>query len=168
MPLHNLHRRSFLKGHNPKLKSVAIFPPWSLPQTEFIEACIRCDDCRNACPEKLIKKGDGGFPEIDFTQGECTFCGKCLLACQSGAFIQQKKYHATQAWPEKHANVLAKCLSLNAIMCRSCADYCDANAIQFQIKLRGVAEPIIATEKCTACGACIHACPNQSIEIINQ
>ena len=158
-------RRAFFKVNNPKLTPLAIFPPWSLSQAEFIDACERCDLCRQACPEKIIYRGDGGFPQLDFSQGECTFCGKCLLSCQSGAFTQQKKYRASKAWPEKQAHVLSKCLSLNAIMCRSCADYCEASAIQFQIKLGGIAKPIINTDKCTACGACIHACPNQSIEI---
>jgi ferredoxin-type protein NapF len=164
---HNSHRRAFFTGYTPQFNQLAIFPPWSLAQDQFIETCEACDRCRKACPEKIIYKGKGGFPEVDFTQGECTFCGKCLLSCQSSAFIQQKKYRATEAWPEKHAHILATCLSLNAIMCRSCADYCEADAIQFQLKLKGVAKPIISTDKCTACGACIHACPNHSIEIVN-
>ena len=164
----NVHRRALLIGDNPKRVKSAIFPPWSLPQVEFIDVCERCDLCRDACPEGIIYKGKGGFPEVNFSQAECTFCGKCLLACQSNAFIQQKKYRATQAWPNKQASILSKCLSLNAIVCRSCADYCDADAIQFQLKLGGIAVPKIAIDKCTACGACVHACPNQSIEITDE
>jgi len=168
MAIHNSHRRRFLRGHHTSFNTSVTFPPWSLAQAEFIETCTRCDLCRDACPETIICIGEGGFPEVDFTQGECTFCGKCLLSCQSNAFLQQEKYRATEAWPKRHAHILAKCLSMNAIMCRSCADYCEADAIKFQIKLRGISKPLIATDKCTACGACIHACPNQSIEIVNQ
>ena len=49
-------------------------PPWSQSEDRFTERCTRCDDCVKVCPNHLIRRGDGGFPVLDFTQAACTFC----------------------------------------------------------------------------------------------
>lgn len=160
----DLHRRAFLRGRSPKFNKAAIHPPWSLPFADFIDACERCDDCAIACPEGIIIKGDGAYPEVDFSRGECTFCGKCAESCEANAFASDDPRNASSAWGLV-AKILPNCLSMNQVMCRACGDHCDVGAIRFQLKLGGNAEPLIDDELCTGCGACLYVCPNKSIEI---
>ena len=162
----NLQRRAFLRGRSPRFNKAAIRPPWSLPTDDFVEGCERCDDCAKACPENIIAKGDGGYPEIDFSRGECTFCGKCVESCKAGAFETSIERTANNAW-DLVAKVLPSCLSMNQVMCRTCGDHCDMRAIRFQLQLGGNATPLINEDLCTGCGACLYVCPNHSIEIRN-
>ena len=84
-------RRFFLRG---SLQAAAApeppappRPPWALrPDARFTAQCTRCGDCARACPDGLLRAGDGGFPEIRFERGGCTLCGACREACPSAAF----------------------------------------------------------------------------------
>ncbi len=164
----NLQRRAFLRGKSPRLEPNAIHPPWSLETSAFIEKCTRCDECISACPEKILKKGDGGYPEVNFIAGECTFCAKCVEACDSGAFkktaTKGDDLKPEDAW---NLNITFKenCLSLNAVICRACGDHCDEQAIQFKLKLGGISEPQVDHEECTGCGACVSVCPVHAVKI---
>jgi ferredoxin-type protein NapF len=157
----NLNRRAFLRGRSPKYNPKAIYPPWAIEVSQFVENCERCDQCIDRCPENILFRGDGGFPEVDFRQGECTFCGKCAEACEANAFKSDDR-NEENAW-SIFAEIKTSCLSLNAITCRSCGDNCDAGAIQFQLQLGGVAVPVVDIDNCTGCGACLYICPQKSI-----
>ena len=65
-------------------RSRPIRPPWSLPENEFVERCTRCGDCISDCPQHILDKGRGGFPQVDFSRGECLFCGECVQTCTTG------------------------------------------------------------------------------------
>ena len=160
----NLRRRAFLRGRSPKFNKAAIHPPWSLPFADFINNCERCDNCIKACPEKIIVRGDGGFPEVNFTQGECIFCTDCVEACDANAF-HTGDLKEENAW-DLSVTILPSCLSINAVMCRACGDHCDTDAIHFKLQTGGVSIPEVIQEDCTGCGACLYACPNQSISIV--
>jgi len=157
--------RGDFKGENQPFR-----PPWSLPEDYFVDYCTRCDKCIDACFDELIVKGRGGFPEIDFNKGGCDFCEDCLNACETSALkkIPQSQSHSESylpPWQLKASIELTKCLSVNAIICRSCGESCEDEAIQFNLKLGGVAEPILDSEQCTGCGACFSVCPVQVIKI---
>lgn len=161
----DLNRRAFLRGRSPIFNKLAIRPPWAHSSEEFIERCVRCDDCIQACPENIIVKGDAGFPEINFSKGECTFCGECVTSCKEGAFFSEQRTKSN-AWTLQ-IEISPSCLSINKVTCRSCGDECEAGAIRFQLEVGGIARPIVQADKCTACGACMYICPNQSIDIKN-
>lgn len=169
----NLNRRAFLRGKSPRVGLNAIRPPWAVHASLFIEKCTRCDECITACPEEIISRGDGGYPEINFHQGEgeCTFCAKCADACKSDAFLKlpENRSPDTSIKSPKPWNMQisfdASCLSLNAVVCRACADNCDEQAIRFRLKLRGISEPQVIQEDCTGCGVCVSVCPVRAIQI---
>lgn len=138
-----------------------IRPPWALAEDEFIERCTRCADCIGACPTRIVAKGPGGFPHIDFSRGECTFCGRCASACRAGAL----RIGAEGAPWRLAATIADRCLALKRIVCRSCGDACDAHAIRFGARAGGVAVPELAPDRCTGCGACFGICPVNAIEI---
>jgi ferredoxin-type protein NapF len=166
----DLKRRAFLKGKRPRVESNPIRPPWSIEAAQFIKNCERCDACINHCPEKIIFRGDGGYPEIDFKRGSCTFCTKCVEVCQHQAFIVSPPYHKTlkptKAWRLKVA-IKPVCLSLNAIVCRACGDNCEEQAIQFRLQLGGVSTPEISADICNGCGECLYVCPKNAVSIQN-
>jgi len=147
-------RRSFFRGH--KRVKIGMFPPWA--SNDFADLCNRCGDCLTACEEQILKVGDGGYPEVDFALGECSFCKRCTEICKQGAFspLQEKP------WALK-ARIKPECLPLSGTVCRSCADICEVSAIRFT--LSACPPPRIDDALCTGCGACYATCPVQAIEI---
>lgn len=51
------------------------------------------------------------------------------------------------------------------VVCRSCGDACGEAAIRFSPRIDGAACPVVLTERCTACGECIPACPASAITL---
>jgi len=137
--------------------------PWlKTTQQPFTELCTRCGDCIKACPQSIIRKGDGGFPQIDFLKGECTFCQQCALACREPLF--EKKLNALP-WVAL-AQIHNTCLTHQSVVCQSCQDVCDTHAIRFQSRLGAVAQPQIVDHNCTGCGACVSSCPTRAISVL--
>ncbi|MCF6191095.1 MAG: ferredoxin-type protein NapF [Cocleimonas sp.] len=167
----DLSRRFFLRGKVSKSSQaspLAIRPPWAQIESLFIESCSRCGDCISACSQNIIIKGDGGFPEVSFKQGECTFCTECIKVCETGALDVVISQQADQnAW-DLNVSIQSNCLSLNAVVCRACGDNCETQAIQFKLKVGGISEPLISQDDCTGCGACVAVCPVDAVSITSK
>lgn len=152
-----LDRRNFLRGRRSKAPDEPR-PPWAI--TNFADVCSRCGDCLKACPEHILRPGDGGFPCIDFSQGGCTFCQLCVSACEPRAL--DPTWGSPWTW---RALVDDSCLAGQGVYCRACGDYCDAHAIRFRLQIGGRALPDIDPSLCTGCGACQAPCPTGSIRM---
>jgi ferredoxin-type protein NapF len=150
-------RRAFLLGRTHA--EPAIRPPWSIPEQDFVERCTRCDACVKACPTYIIKIGDGGFPAIDFSQGECTFCQDCVNACDANAFDLAQEV----PW-RLQLTINEDCLAANDIHCMACVDACPEQAIRLHYA-SGVPTPAIDASRCTGCGGCIAICPAKAISL---
>ena len=156
-------RRQFLRGkfsaHRASTDPAALAPPWAAE--DFLTRCTRCADCTAACPTRIIVNGDGGYPYIDYTLGECTFCAACVEACTAGALARD-----ADAAPWHRSVVIdIRCLAKNKVVCRSCAEACETNAINFQPTLGGVALPQVSDALCSGCGACVAICPSEAIQV---
>lgn len=138
-----------------------IRPPGSLPELQFNDACTVCGDCIEKCPENIIISGPGGYPEIDFRLGECTFCNACIDVCEEGALS-----HSVQPGLQIQLIIDDNCLPRHQVVCQSCGDACEADAIRFQPRLGVVSVPKIIDESCTGCGACISACPAAALSAV--
>ncbi|MBL1143093.1 MAG: ferredoxin-type protein NapF [Proteobacteria bacterium] len=156
-----ISRRHFLRGDFSN-KTAQMFPPWSLSGNDFINACTRCNECINACPEKIIIIGEGGYPVINFDHSGCSFCQECVTACNEGALsinnTEQLPWNLT-------ANISTECISLHGVTCRSCSDSCDEEAISFRLQVGGSSQPEINEKSCTGCGYCVVTCPVNAIKI---
>lgn len=153
-----LSRRQWLKG-NFSGKPNEPTPPWAIKQ--FFESCSRCDACIAACPTRILVRGDGGFPRVDFRSGECSFCGACAEACQARALVRRD---GAPPW-KLVAAIDDSCLCFANVICRSCGEQCDADAIHFTLVAAAVARPSVAADRCSGCGACVAPCPNGAILI---
>ncbi|MCB1718585.1 MAG: ferredoxin-type protein NapF [Candidatus Competibacteraceae bacterium] len=160
-------RRAFLRGRfKPQQQehisaAVPLRPPWALPDTDFCNACVRCEACLEACPEHILVAGDGGFPEIDFQQGECTFCQQCVAVCPQPAFLDPQQHAPWQ----QIAHISEQCLTGQNIVCQSCRDQCEPSAIRMRLRIGQVPVPEIDARQCTGCGACVATCPTAAIAI---
>ncbi len=134
-------------------------PPWAIAEAQFLDACSRCLDCVTACPEQVLARGDGGFPEIIQGAGECTFCGDCVRACATAVLVRTDT--SPWAWV---AGIAESCLMRAGIVCYSCRDVCAERAISLPIG-RAIALPSINTDACTGCGACVGLCPSSAIQM---
>ena len=153
-------RRQFLRLGQ-KNRSAPLRPPWAIDDALFIDACSRCGDCLRACPEQiLIPESTDGYPRVDFSRGACTFCSACVDVCPTHALDGE----LVQPWLAK-AHIGATCLVQQYVVCRTCGEQCEAEAIKFTPALGGVSLPSIDLDSCTGCGACAVPCPTQAIEV---
>ncbi len=153
-------RRQFL-GMGLKDKAAPLRPPWAINETSFLDACTRCGDCLSVCPEHiLVPETAGGYPRVDFSQGECTFCKKCVDICTTSALSAE----LLSPWLAK-IKINEKCLATQHVVCNTCGEQCEARAIRFIPALGVVSLPSIDLESCTGCGACVAPCPTQAIEV---
>jgi len=157
-----IDRVQFLRGDLSGQRR-SIRPPWAREEALFTQHCERCGDCIPVCPTRIIVEGSGGYPQIDFSQGACLFCGECVKACRYQAFDVPVQFD-TPAW-QLDVRITTQCLSLQGIVCRSCSDACESVAIRFRLKINGRSMPVVDNERCNGCGECLAVCPNQSISV---
>lgn len=157
-----INRGQFLRGDWRGAKGASLRPPWALEETIFAEQCDRCNDCIKKCPENILISGRGGYPVVDFSIGECTFCEECVDACKPGALLK----HQDEAAPWGLTVIIAEnCLAKNAVICRSCGEVCDERAIHFSLRPGGVSIPEFDQAACSGCGACVRPCPVQAVSV---
>ena len=153
-------RRNFLRravGKPPQQETVL---PWLIDAESLTDKCTQCAKCLDACPEDIIVKGSGGFPTVDFKQGECTFCAKCADVCPEALF------DTTQAQPWLLAPAISdECFPKHSIVCQSCRDACEYSAIKFDFLSHSIPAPQVDTDKCSGCGACVSTCPKNAISL---
>lgn len=169
----DVSRRALLKGnlrHEPALR-----PPWAVPESLFLQLCTRCGECQGACETQIILPGDGGYPEVDFSRGECTFCQACVDSCPEGALVDLCKSQG--AMPEKSqgalpwhhvANIGQECLGIKGVYCKSCGEVCEVGAISFTFGSGRVPVPNVMSDACNGCGACVSVCPQEAIKVGHQ
>jgi len=158
-----ISRAQFIRG-NLSGRHSPIRPPGSKPEIKFLEACTQCKECITACPEGILVRGAGRYPQINFMLGECTFCGECATHCNSHAFIPQSTTPERQAWSLR-AFINNQCLVLKKVLCEICKDQCEQQAISFHFQANTLPYPVINSENCTGCGACYGPCPTNAIQL---
>lgn len=154
-------RRQFFKAKSGP-RPDAIRPPWARTERDFLNLCRRGAECVETCPTGILAIAEGGYPVVQFTDGECTFCGRCVEACPSGALSRGNGDAAPWALMPRIAQA---CVAFKKVECRICAEACDTGAIRFQLQAGGVALPLVDPVQCSGCGACVAPCPTDAITL---
>ena len=157
-------------------------PPGSVPESAFLEQCIRCGECFKVCPNNVLqsegfKQGWEGLwtPEVVADWAGCEpSCNACGQVCPTGAIRAlplEEKRHARMGLAILNQET---CLPLaGEEACQLCVDECTAagyDAIEFirvhtqidpngqPLAGSGFLAPQVRAEACVGCGLCQTRC----------
>lgn len=138
-------------------------PPGALMELEFLVMCSRCGDCRDACPESIIKMYGvehgaklANTPYINPNESPCTMCGKCAEVCPTGA-LSQSEFSLPQSIGIAQV-MKGNCLAHKDVMCDYCVRSCP---IEGAITLME-GKPVVNDQNCTGCGICVASCISET------
>lgn len=72
-----------------------------------------------------------------------------------------------EASPPQIVAFAEHCLAFQNVVCRSCGETCEHQAIRFSPRLGAAAEPRLQTELCTGCGDCLAVCPTAALSLVS-
>jgi polyferredoxin len=166
----------------------AIRPPGSVAEPEFLERCIKCDQCINVCPTNVLQPStleQGGLeglwtPVMDFSVGFCQLnCTLCSEVCPTGAIqkISIEKKNGLNAFAETGPIRVGtaffdrgRCLPwAMETPCVVCEEVCpvtpkaigtyDEEFERWDGEMVTLNKPYMRPELCIGCGICEHECP---------
>ncbi len=172
------------ENYSPKL----IRPPGSVEEQEFLERCIKCDQCLNACPTNVLQPAtfaEAGIeglwtPVMNFNIGHCQLkCTLCSEVCPTGAIrritVEEKlgKGKFKEQGPVRLGTAFfdrGRCLPhAMEIPCVVCEEVCPTSPKAIQTKdievkdvfgnLVVLNKPFIVPDLCIGCGICQAECP---------
>lgn len=149
-----------------KPSGIRLRPPGALAEAGFLDACVRCFKCGNACPNQCIQFYgiEGGLekaftPYIKARQRACVLCGECGNACPSGALRPfeptRSSWIANVEMGKARVNE-AMCYSYNGRTCGACYRACPLAGQAIRIGLYET--PILNPAECVGCGLCEQSC----------
>ncbi|MGR5140265.1 ferredoxin-type protein NapG [Photobacterium sp. DNB23_23_1] len=153
---------------------VPIRPPGALPEPEFLQACLRCGLCVQACPYDTLKLASllspvaSGTPYFTARTIPCEMCEDipCVEACPSGAL----DHGLTDIDDARMGTAVLidheTCLNWLGLRCDVCHRVCPL--IDEAITLVPIRNqrtgyhakfiPTVHSDVCTGCGKCEQAC----------
>jgi len=168
-------------------KKELIRPPGSVAEPEFLERCIKCDQCIRVCPTNVLQPAmfEGGVegiwtPVMNMRMGYCELnCTLCGQVCPTGAIqkisIAQKLGigEFTDLGPVKTGTAFydrGRCLPWAMdTPCVVCEEVCPTSpkaifSREVEITNRWgekvkLARPYVDPNLCIGCGICEHECP---------
>ena len=149
-----------------------IRPPGALREAEFLDACVRCGLCVQACPYDALHLADlwqsvpTGTPSFVARQTACEMCKNipCVAACPTGALRSSLTDINDAAMGLAELSAPARCLSITgAAYCDSCFQACPVKGQALRMQPGRTARggnftPLVDAGHCTGCGCCEAAC----------
>jgi len=155
-------------------------PPGALPEPEFLDRCVRCQECVKICSTTggclqpaLLESGWEGIwsPLVNARLGYCEYnCNLCGQVCPTGAIHpldleSKKKMRMGTAYFDK-----SRCIPwYRGEDCLVCEEHCPLpdKAIKFDVrearKPDGASQivkfPYVDESLCIGCGICVTKCP---------
>lgn len=143
-------------------------PPGALPEAEFLETCLRCGKCIDACPPMaLFPAPDSmnpiiGTPVLRPRRSPCVMCADvpCASACPSGALRPIPVAEIRLGTAEIDQD---RCVRWNGEPCHACIVACPIG--ETAIKRDRRQRPVVVADGCTGCGLCERACPTDPASV---
>ncbi|MEK7433025.1 MAG: 4Fe-4S dicluster domain-containing protein [Cyanobacteriota bacterium] len=144
-----------------------IRPPGAIEEKLFLDTCVKCGKCIDACEQNSIKFSGMeasfimGYPVISPKERPCFACDdlSCMKACPSGAlvFTEKKDLKIGLAIVDKE-----RCITYSGEECDICVKSCPFPDIA--IKIDDNKNPSVL-EPCIGCGLCEYWCEYSAIKI---
>ncbi len=153
-------------------------PPGSVTEADFLDRCIRCGECMQACPTNFIQPAlfetgvDGLWtpilePEIGYCEYECNRCTQVCptKAIEALSLKEKKNFKIGTAVVVKD-----RCYTYaDGYNCAVCEEHCpvpdkairfrEVDVWNFEGKLVKVKQIYIVPDLCIGCGICENVCP---------
>ncbi len=170
---------AYLLRQEARAAPFALRPPGALAEMDFNTACIKCGQCVNACPPKILKLEPAGgnlpigMPYFTPRTGACIMCPDipCMQACPTGALSLELK-DINEAHMGLAVIDIENCLSWKGLRCEICYRDCPlkGKAITLETDPRGLSKhavfrPMVNSDACTGCGICEKSCPTEQAAI---
>lgn len=157
-----------------------IRPPGALRERDFLDACMRCGLCVQACPYDTLRLADlnrpvpAGTPYFVARETPCEMCETipCAAACPTGALLPSLTDIRDADMGLAELGTPERCLSyIGAAYCDSCYKACPikGQAIRMQhgrTPRGGNFKPVVDPDRCTGCGRCENACVVEGVAAI--
>ncbi|MGV7221763.1 MAG: 4Fe-4S dicluster domain-containing protein [Nitrospinales bacterium] len=147
-----------------------IRPPGAISEKAFLNACSRCDECKNACPKDAIQMAPKkmgflimGTPYIDPIKNPCVMCDDlyCISACPDKALMPvASPADVTMGYAildKKHCQTYGD----EPTFCQQCIIDCPIPGAISQVD----SKPIFHKKICTGCGVCVRSCSTVNIPV---
>lgn len=150
-----------LAGLAPQTK--VIRPPGALPEAEFLQTCIVCQECVRVCPTHglrpvFLEAGLAGIgtPRLVPRQGGCSLNPSCPNLCAQVCPVDALRPVQPQDLKLGLAYVdRSLCLAWDqGVKCLVCVEAC---LVQAAVSYQG--RVTVDPQKCTGCGRCESGCP---------
>ncbi len=169
-------------GETAGTQTIPVRPPGSVPESSFLQMCIRCGECFKACPSDVLQPM--GFeqglnslwtPEVVADWAGCaSSCNACGQVCPTGAIsalpLEEKRY-VRMGLAVINSETCLPLAGRGA--CQLCVDECTAagyNALEFiqtgtqvdeqgnPVAGSGFLAPYLLPDLCVGCGLCQTRC----------
>lgn len=166
---------------------MVIRPPGSVKEDEFLERCIKCDQCIRVCPTNvlqptLMEAGLEGLwtPILNMKTGYCELnCTLCGHVCPTGAIqrISIEEKTGTGAYAEQgpvrlgtafydHGRCLPWAMETPCVVCEEVCPTSPKAIYSHEVTIRKrdgnpitLRRPYVDPSLCIGCGICEHECP---------
>ncbi len=168
-------------------------PPGAISENKFVQACVKCGACVEACPYdtlKLAVPGDKkpvGTPFMEPRKVACEMCPDipCVPVCPSGALdlkslltydkdLSKERMDINKARMGVAIVDTQTCVAFWGIQCDICYRACPlmdkAIKLNYEKNERtgkhAYLRPVVDRDYCTGCGLCENACITEKASII--
>lgn len=154
-----------------RLHGRLIRPPGALPETAFLNVCLRCGLCMKACPTNglqpcVLEAGLNGvwtprlIPRIGGCEKNCNLCGQvCPTSAIRRLSLEEKTYVKMGTAVIDRSRCIAWEQDKICLICDEACPFNAINSLNERIQDSTLLRPFVDERLCTGCGLCEARCP---------